>query len=47
MFMASNSTEKNDEEKIYLSIDHLKPGKYLINILLKGKTIKSVKIKKQ
>ena len=47
IFMASNTADKNDEDKIYLSIDHLKRGKYIINILLKGKVIKSVKIKKK
>jgi len=45
--MAPSSDDKSDEDKIYLSIDHLKSGKYKLNILLKGKVVKSVKIKKQ
>jgi len=32
--------------KIYLSIDHLKKGTYQLNILLKNKVIKSIKIHK-
>lgn len=34
-------------EKIYLSIDHLKKGKYTLSILLKNKIIKSIEINKQ
>jgi len=32
------------EEKIYLNIDHLKKGQYVLKILLNNKEIKSVKI---
>jgi len=45
--MATNSASKIDEEKIYLSIDHLKNGRYILNILLENKIVKSIKIKKQ
>lgn len=35
-----------ESQNIYLSIDHLKKGKYLLNIMLKNKVIKSIKLKK-
>lgn len=38
---------QNKEDKIYLSIDHLKKGKYQLNILLNNKVMKSIKINKQ
>lgn len=38
------SQEKTDEEVIYLAIDHLKTGKYRLNILLNKKVIKSITI---
>ncbi|MCX7551849.1 hypothetical protein [Xanthomarina sp. F2636L] len=39
------SNPKNDEDdKIYLNIDHLKEGHYELQILLNNKVIKSVKI---
>jgi len=37
----------NRNNKIYMSIDHLKRGSYSLNILEKEKVIKSIKIKKQ
>lgn len=40
------SPHKNDE-KIYLSIDHLKKGTYTLSILLKNKIIKSIEIIKK
>ena len=40
--------DKKAEESqyIYLNIDHLKKGNYLLNITLKNKVIKSIKLKK-
>jgi len=40
----SDNSQAAKTEKIYLSIDHLKKGQYELNILLKNKVIKSVKI---
>ncbi len=42
-----NSSKKNDDEKIYMSIDHLKNGTYTLHILLNNKVVKSVKILKE
>ena len=42
--MAQTATK---EEVIYLAIDHLKKGKYRLNVLLKNKVIKSVSIIKK
>jgi len=36
----------NIEENIYIYIDHLKTGEYIINIMQNKKTIKSIKISK-
>ena len=33
-------------ENIYMSIDHLKPGQYKLNILLNNKVVKVFSIKK-
>ncbi len=44
--MDNNPKEKEDE-KIYLSIDHLKKGTYKLNILLKNEIIKTIKFYKQ
>lgn len=41
----SNSPRKND--KIYLSINHLKKGHYELEILLNNKVVMSVKIIKE
>ncbi len=35
------------DNKIYMSIDHLKKGIYSLNILEKDKVIKLIKIRKQ
>ena len=35
-----------NEEKIYIYIDHLKKGEYVFNIMQDKKTIKSIKISK-
>ncbi len=35
------------DEKIYLSIDHLKKGTYQLNILLKNEIIKKIKFIKR
>ena len=43
--MAYNPNEK--DEKIYLSIDHLKKGTYKLNILLKNEIIKTIKFIKR
>jgi len=42
----SLDTEKKDDV-IYLSIDHLKEGKYELKILLKNQVVKSIKIHKK
>lgn len=33
----------NNKQHIYLGIDHLKNGSYVLNIILKNKIIKSIK----
>lgn len=38
--------DDNKEYPIYLSIDHLKDGRYKLNITLKNKVIKSIKLNK-
>jgi len=47
--MQKNVVDKviNSKQDIYLSIDHLKPGNYILNILLDNKTVKSIKLKKK
>lgn len=42
-----DNDSKNEPSKIYLSIDHLKEGNYKLNITLKNKVIKSIKLKKK
>lgn len=44
--MDSNPKENTVDNKIFLSLDHLKRGTYELNILLKNKVIKTVKINK-
>ncbi|WP_262917777.1 hypothetical protein [Allomuricauda sp. F6463D] len=34
-------------DKIYMSIDHLKSGKYQLNILLKNKIVQTLEIEKK
>jgi hypothetical protein len=34
------------DSKLYLSIDHLRKGRYILNITLKDKIVKTVKITK-
>jgi len=47
MLKEKNMNEENKESKpIYLSIDHLKDGNYVFNIMLENKIIKSIKLKK-
>ncbi|MFG6687500.1 hypothetical protein ACGK9U_13020 [Mariniflexile sp. HNIBRBA6329] len=41
------SKENPEKNKIFLSVDHLKTGIYELNILLKNKVIKTVKLKKK
>lgn len=36
----------NEHDDIYLSIDHLKDGNYIFNIMLDDKVVKSFKLKK-
>ena len=43
----SNDNTENKSSKIYLSIDHLKEGNYKLNITLKNKVIKTVKLNKK
>jgi hypothetical protein len=42
----TDDINKEENQNIYLSIDHLKKGHYLLNITLKNKVIKSIEIKK-
>ncbi len=37
---------QNSIQNIYVSVDHLKQGHYIINIMLNDKIIKSIKINK-
>ncbi|TDY11606.1 hypothetical protein [Meridianimaribacter flavus] len=39
--------EANNDQNIYISIDHLKHGNYIINIMLNDKVVKSVRINKK
>lgn len=45
MFKTDN-IKKEDNQNIYLSIDHLKKGQYLLNIMLDNKVLKSIEIDK-
>ncbi|WP_437394926.1 hypothetical protein [Flagellimonas lutimaris] len=38
---------KTGHNKIYLSIDHLKNGKYQLNILLANKVVQTLEINKE
>ena len=40
----SSSQKEEEDDKIYLNIDHLKKGQYVLKILLNNKVIKSVRI---
>ena len=42
----TDDIKKEDNQNIYLSIDHLKKGQYLLNIMLDNKVLKSIKIDK-
>ncbi|MBW8200937.1 hypothetical protein LDL77_10315 [Flagellimonas marinaquae] len=42
--MMKKTTEDN---RIYMSIDHLKSGKYQLNILLENKVVQTLEIKKE
>ena len=42
----SNERKTEENQNIYLSIDHLKSGEYILNITLSNKIIKTVKLKK-
>ena len=44
--LETNNIKKDGNQNIYLSIDHLKNGFYILNITLKNKVIKAVKIQK-
>lgn len=44
--MDSHSKENPEKNKIFLSVDHLKKGTYELNILLKNKIIKTVRLKR-
>lgn len=47
MLQEKDVHDKNEESKpVYLSIDHLKDGNYVFNIMLENKVIKSIKLKK-
>ncbi len=45
--LKTDDIHKETNQNIYLSIDHLKSGHYVLNIILKNKVIKSIKIEKQ
>ena len=42
--MKNYNDNHKKKDTIYLSIDHLKKGQYQLNILLKDKVVKSIKI---
>ncbi len=42
----TDDIKKEDNQNIYLSIDHLKKGQYLLNIMLDNKVLKSIEIDK-
>ena len=42
-----NGTDKDKEGSIYMSIDHLKKGKYKLRIIQENEVIKLVKIVKK
>lgn len=44
--MTINTTNNSNHEEIYLSIDHLKDGRYKLHILLENKVVKSITIEK-
>lgn len=46
-FSTMDNDPKETDEKIYLSIDHLKKGTYKLNILLKNEIIKTIKFIKR
>lgn len=47
MLKEKNGKEESSESKpVYLSIDHLKDGTYVFNIMLDNKIVKSIKLKK-
>lgn len=41
------SPKEKEDEKIYLSIDHLKKGSYKLNLLLQNEIIKTIKFIKK
>lgn len=41
----TDDIKAEENQNIYLSIDHLKKGHYTLNITLKNKIIKSIKLK--
>jgi hypothetical protein len=44
--LKKNDIENNTNQNIYISIDHLKKGNYILNVTLKNKIIKFIKIQK-
>lgn len=42
-----NDSPKGKSSQIYLSIDHLKSGTYNLNITLKNKIVKTIKLIKK
>ncbi|MFC0604200.1 hypothetical protein [Winogradskyella pulchriflava] len=42
-----NGTEKDKERDIYMSIDHLKKGKYQLRIIQENEVVKLVRIEKK
>ncbi len=42
----TDDIKKEDNQTIYLSIDHLNKGQYIFNIMLDNKVLKSIKIDK-
>lgn len=44
--LKTDDINEKENQHIYLSIDHLKKGQYILNIMLKDNVIKAIKIKK-
>jgi len=43
---ANADKNANESQPVFLTIDHLKDGNYIFNIMLDNKIIKSIKLKK-
>lgn len=43
----ANPTDNSGDKRLYLSIDHLKKGTYILSILLNNHVVKTIEIKKE